>query len=245
VALAACATVVLVHGAFHGAWCWSRVVAGLEARGVSAVALDLPGHGESPSALGGLPDDAAFVRARVEACREPVVLCGHSYGGMVISEAADAQGPVRHLVYLAAVAPDPGESLVAALPAEATARMSAALHPNADGSVSIDPARALELFYQDCDAELARWAVARLGPQRPESLLAPVTRAAWREIESTYVVCERDGAIDAPAQRRLARRCGRRLSWPTCHAPMLSQPERVVELLAGLANEVAAKPERG
>jgi pimeloyl-ACP methyl ester carboxylesterase len=240
-----CATVVLVHGAFHGAWCWSRVVAGLGARGVPAVALDLPGHGASPSALGGLADDAACVRAELEAWAEPVVLCGHSYGGAVISEAADAEGPVRHLVYLAAVPADAGESLVGALPAESTARMSAALLPRADGSVSVDPERAVELFYQDCDAELARWAVGRLGPQRPESLLAPVTRAAWREIESTYVVCERDAAIDSGAQQRLARRCSRRVSWPTCHSPMLSQPARVVELLAALAREVAAKPERG
>ncbi len=239
------ATVVLVHGAFHGAWCWSRVVAGLEAQGVPALALDLPGHGASPCALAGLPEDAAWLRARLEASREPVVLCGHSYGGCVITEAAESAGPVRHLVYLAAVAPDAGEALGDALPPEVTARMAAALRPNADGSVSIDPARARELFYQDCDADLARWAVGRLGPQRPESLLAPVSRAAWREIESTYVVCERDGAIDASAQRRLARRCGRRLSWPTSHSPMLSQPARVVELLAGLAREVAAKAERG
>jgi pimeloyl-ACP methyl ester carboxylesterase len=243
--VAPAATVVLVHGAFHGAWCWSRVLSGLEARGVPALALDLPGHGASPSALGGLPEDAAWVRARIEASREPVVLCGHSYGGCVITEAAEAAGPVRHLVYLAAVAPDAGEALGDLLPPEATARMAAALRPNPDGSVSIDPERALELFYQDCDAELARWAASQLGPQRPESLLEPVSRAAWREIESTYVVCERDGAIDARAQRRLARRCGRRHSWPTSHSPMLSQPERVVELLAGLAREVAAKADGG
>ena len=80
------ATVVLVHGAFYGAWCWERVQHGLRAREVESLAIDWPGHGASSEPLGDLAADAAAVRDAINACAVPVVVCGHSFGGAVISE---------------------------------------------------------------------------------------------------------------------------------------------------------------
>ena len=82
------AIVVLIHGAWHGAWCWDRVVPQLETAGVPTVAVDLPGHGASTEPLGDLYTHAAFVRDLLDGIDGPIVLCGHSYGGAVISEAA-------------------------------------------------------------------------------------------------------------------------------------------------------------
>jgi len=78
---------VLVHGAWHGAWCWEPAVAALAADGISAVAIDLPGHGNDPGPMGDLHGDAAHVAAVLDALSGPVVLVGHAYGGAVITEA--------------------------------------------------------------------------------------------------------------------------------------------------------------
>src|SRR5215468_763472 len=112
--------VVLVHGAWHGAWCWGPAIAALAAAGVTALAVDLPGHGDDPGPLGDLHGDAAHVRAVLDALDGPVVLAGHAYGGAVITEAGSHRA-VSHLVYLAAFALDDGESCNNAARQEAAA----------------------------------------------------------------------------------------------------------------------------
>src|SRR4249920_292329 len=97
------ASVVLVHGAWHGAWCWEPVVDGLCARGIDVVAVDLPGHGEDRGTLTDLHGDAARVREVLDQLEAPVVLVGHSYGGAVITEAG-VHPNVHQLVYVAAFA---------------------------------------------------------------------------------------------------------------------------------------------
>ncbi len=102
------ATVVLVHGAFHGAWCWDRVVPLLEAQGVPVVAFDLPGHGADPRPPGDLHEHGDALRAVLEGIDGPIVVVGHSYGGAVISDGAAGVDGVVHLVYLAAIVADAG-----------------------------------------------------------------------------------------------------------------------------------------
>jgi pimeloyl-ACP methyl ester carboxylesterase len=104
-------TVVLVHGAWHGGWCWSDVVPLLDKAGLAAVTVDLPSSGGT----GGLTEDAALVRATVESQDGPTVVVGHSYGGIVITEATAGLTSVQHLVYVCAFMIDAGASLVSTL----------------------------------------------------------------------------------------------------------------------------------
>src|SRR4249920_2443204 len=166
-------TVVLVHGAWHGAWCWERVVAGLSHRGVRAVAVDLPGHGADPGPFTDLHGDAARVRDVLDGLDQSVVLVGHSYGGAVVTEAGD-HTCVEHLVYIAGFPLDAGEACTsAAVDEPATARISWEGRPDVgagfitgpDGRVTLEASAAAACFYNDCDDESVRWALARLGPQ--------------------------------------------------------------------------------
>ena len=102
----ACRPIVLVHGAWHGAWCWAALQAALDERGLISYAIDLPGHGASTLPLGDLHGDADHVGAVLDRLAlTDVVLVGHSYGGAVITDAAAARTDLAHLVYLTAFAP--------------------------------------------------------------------------------------------------------------------------------------------
>jgi pimeloyl-ACP methyl ester carboxylesterase len=106
-----------------------------------------------------------------------------------------------------------------------------------DGTMTVSPDLAVACFYNDCDAETARDAIARLGPQ-PAATLADVPQAvAWRERPSTYVVCTDDRAVPPALQRAMAARCTSTVDWPTSHSPFLSAPERVATLMTDLARD--------
>jgi pimeloyl-ACP methyl ester carboxylesterase len=227
---------MLVHGAFHGAWCWTPVVEGLQAAGIPVRALDLPGHGESAESLGGLAVDAEAVRGALASCDGPVVLCGHSYGGAVISEAVDEGADVAHMVFVAAGVLDVGESMLDVVPEILEFQLASAVDLRSDGSSVVDPRRAGEVFYQDCDEATVQWAVSQLGPEDTSSFTASATRAPWRKLPTTYVVCADDAAVPVAAQQRLAQRCDDRVVWDTSHSPMLSQPDLLIALLADLAS---------
>jgi pimeloyl-ACP methyl ester carboxylesterase len=235
VGTAAASTVVLVHGAWHGAWAWSKVVAGLADAGVPAVAIDLPGHGDSTAPLGDLAGDADHTAREVASVAGPVVLVGHSYGGAVITQAAAAASNVQHLVYLAAFCIDEGESVsgvAAAWPDQAS--LGAAIRP-ADGVFTLAPDLAAGTLYGSCDPDDVAAAIAQLGPQPAASLFQPVSAAAWKTITSTYVVCERDQGVPPSLQRHMAQRCTDVLEWDCDHSPFLSEVDATVSLLARLA----------
>jgi pimeloyl-ACP methyl ester carboxylesterase len=233
------ATVVLVHGAWHGAWCWERVVALLDDAGVPSVALDLPGHGDCTKPLTDLAGDATALRQVLDTL-DAAVVCGHSYGGAVVTEGAAGHPSVRHLVYLASFPLEPGESATRAAPntssrADDASELADALRAHDDGTVTLDPHRAVSGLYADCAPDDAARAVARLGPQAMAELRGVATRAAWHDLPSTYVVCTQDRAVGPGLQRVLARRCTRTIEWPTSHSPFLSRPDLVADLLVELA----------
>jgi pimeloyl-ACP methyl ester carboxylesterase len=235
--------VVLVHGAWHGAWCWDRVVDGLGAGGVATLAIDLPGHGEDRRPLTDLHGDAAAVREAIDAVEGEVVLVGHSYGGVVVTEAG-VHPQVRHVVYLAALNVDAGETAGTAAAGDPEAesldhssrpQMRSFLHRLEDGSWRMNPDGAGLLLYNDCDAESVAWAASRLTPQRMENMAQSPTAVAWRDRPSTYIVCSHDNILHPGLQRILARRATASVEWPTSHSPFLSRPELVVDLLSELA----------
>jgi pimeloyl-ACP methyl ester carboxylesterase len=159
----------------------------------------------------------------------PVVLCGHSYGGAVISAAGDHPN-VGHLVYLCAFALDAGESL-AVNPAPAG---PVALAPQIDGSnLVVDPDGARDAFYGDC----AEQPVDRLVPHPLDAFTSPVEVAAWRSTPSTYVLCTQDRAIHPDQQRFFADRCSSVVELPASHSPMLSMPDRVAQILRQAATD--------
>jgi pimeloyl-ACP methyl ester carboxylesterase len=231
--------IVLVHGAFHGAWCWRPVVEGLRAAGAQVEAIDLPGHGASEAPMSDLYGDAAAVRQALEALDQPAILCGHSYGGAVISEAVDDPSRVAHLVYLAALVPRAGRTVQADVdelePDGMGETLQKAMIPLEDGLFRLEPSLAHEVFYHDCRAEDREWAVARLETQRVTNFGQIVTHAPWNEVPSTYVLCEADRAITPSLQEKLATRCSETLRLSAGHFPSISQPERIVEILLSLA----------
>ena len=210
--------VLLVHGAWHGAWCWDAVLALLP----DAKAIDLP----SVWAAGDFDADVAAVRAALDDMEPGTVLCGHSYGGAVISEAGTHPN-VGHLVFLTAFALDTGETTIAhGAPAAPDTNLNAALR--IDGAeVSVDPDGARDAFYGDC----ADPPVDRLRPMSMAAFGTGITEPAWKTVPSTYVVCTEDRAIQPDTQRFFATRCTFRVEIDASHSPMLSMPDRVAEIL--------------
>src|SRR4029077_12268201 len=134
-------------------WCWELVRRALDERGVPNQALDLP--------FTGLEGDAEAVGKLLDAVDGPVVLCGHSYGGMVISRAASGRDDVDRLVYLCAVQVADDAEMAATM--RPTSLMEHLVHGD-DGSLSVDPEHAAADFYHDCDPDLAAASVAKLRP---------------------------------------------------------------------------------
>jgi pimeloyl-ACP methyl ester carboxylesterase len=219
-------TVVLVHGAWHGAWCWDEVVSRLSADGLDVVAVDLP----SVASGGDLYDDARAVRRVLDDTPGDKVLVGHSYGGIVITEASAGAEGVRHLVYLTAFMLDEGHAL-----ADVAGRTPPAWQvPNPDGkTVRVEGPQGV--FYNTCTPEIADAAAARLRPHTIVSFVQPVRSVGWRDVPSTYVVCELDNAIPVPAQEAMAAHAGTTRRLRSDHSPFLTDPDAVAEVIRGVA----------
>lgn len=222
-------TIVLVHGAWHGAWCWQRVVSLLTSRQCAVRTVELPSVGAGPNINVGLERDAAAVRTVIDEVGGPVLLCGHSYGGMVISQASDRNPQVSKLVYLCAFVPESGESLVAIGGGQLAPWIQLL-----DGGLTVpDRARAAELFYADCDATTQAWAIGKIRPQCGAPFSDVVAHPGWKGIRSTYVVCSADRAMPPDWQRDMfAPRLNKVVEINASHSPFLSQPSALADMLA-------------
>jgi pimeloyl-ACP methyl ester carboxylesterase len=229
--------IVLIHGAWHGAWCWERVTPLLDAADVPWVAPDLPSSTSSEEA--GLPEDVQVVERILDDLpgNEPAVLVGHSRGGLVISEAG-AHERAGHLVYLCALLLQPGMDATAMLGAE----VMASLDFGEDLVSSVRPGMAERLFYNDCSRRDAQWATDQLTPLFGGGGVDE-PRHAYATNPSTYVVCELDAALPADRQREMAGAADHVVTWPTGHSPFVNRPELVADLLIGLSTG-ADEPER-
>ena len=224
------ATVMLVHGAWHGSWCWDDVRAHLRDAGIASAVVDNP----SVTAPGSdLSADVDNVLAALDATTGPVVLVGHSYGGAVVSEAA-AHPSVVHTVFLAAFPLEAGESVMAnALAGGEDVDLAEALVFDGD-SVSVDPARAVHFFFHDCTDVAAEAARSRLRPMSVAAMAGTARSPRWREKPSTYVVCTDDRALPLALQRSCAARVDRVVDIPASHSPFLSRPADVAQIIVGI-----------
>lgn len=223
---------VLVHGAWHGPWCWDLLRAELPDVEVRAVAL--PSSGPDPAALGDLSDDAAAVRDAVASVGGPAVVVGHSYGGLPVTEACAGLPGVVRLVYLTAMLLDAGRSMASALRESWPDWWDV----HADEGY-VDALRVREMAYHDVAPAVADDAAARLGHQSLAALREPLTAGAWRDVPTTYVVCDRDRALVPAAQEKMARHADRVLRLHTGHSPFFAAPAAVADLLRGELAAVA------
>lgn len=239
------ATFVLVHGAGHGAWCWFKLVPELEALGHRAVTLDLPALGDDTTPISEVTYEGTIDRVVdvVKAEREPVILVGHSLGGVSISATAERiPDRIQLLVYLTAFLPLDGDSVTAIYespdwPAE-TATISSIV--SADGqSASHTPEGARERFYHDCSVEDVAYSVARLKPQPLVMRHTPVRVSPERfgRVARAYIHCLDDHAAPIERQRRMVARspCQSVASLPTGHSPFLSAPGELAKVLSEMA----------
>lgn len=234
---------VLIHGAWHGGWCWEEVVPRLEAAGHSAAAPDLPGHGSDPAdpAEASLDAYAARVVQTLEAAPERSILVGHSMGGMPISEAAErAAERVAALVYVAAFLPQDGETLMAIEAHNPRPTVPPAAIPSPDErTLTIPEEKHRELFYAQVPEGTMARAQHRLTPQATAAFLGEVrlTPARFGAIPRHYVACTEDGAISHELQRMMIERdpMVQVHTLASDHSPFYSHSDALVEVLIGVA----------
>ena len=235
---------VLIHGAWHGAWCWERVVPLLRERGHTVVAPDLPGHGDDATpwwrvTLGGYARRAC---AAARACGGPAIAVGHSMGGVVITEAA-AREPERFagLVYLCAFVPEPGEGLMSLGTRDRAGQVPSAMKRRLTRSW-IEPERGASVFYNTCASDVAAAAVPRLCAQPNLPLFQRASRPRGAAPQRAYVECSEDRALSIAHQRWMRERAGiaRVRTLATDHSPFYSAPAQLAGVLCELATELAA-----
>lgn len=235
-AASALPTVVLVHGAFADASGWRAVADGLRDRGHPVLAPANP--------LRGVAADAAYLRDFVATIEGDVVLAGHSYGGCVITNASPAAPNVRALVYVAAFAPDEGETLLESIElgggtTELGGRLVRRPYPGApDGDADgyLDLAHFHRLFCADLDTDLAAFMAAAQRGFALSCLSTPSGAPGWRTIPSWYLVAADDATIPPEAERAMAKRAGAHtVEVASSHVAMISKPAETIELIAAAA----------
>jgi pimeloyl-ACP methyl ester carboxylesterase len=215
--------VLLVHGAWADGSSWSKVIALLQAKGITAVAVQLP--------LVTLTGDVATVKRAIALQDGPVILAGHSYGGAVITEAGN-DPKVAGWVYVAAFAPDSGESVGSGGKGYTPAPLGAELPPDAEGYLSISPKGVAEDFAQDLPAQAAKELWATQGPTNGAVFGTPISAAAWKSKPSWFVVAAEDRAIPPALEKAEAERMkATTINVSASHLVMISHPKDVADLI--------------
>lgn len=205
---------LLVHGAWHGSWCWEPLRTLLENDGWRVDTVDLPSVGSSHH---GMYDDAQAIR---EAINGPTVIVAHSYGGIPATQAAAGQPNVQHLIYVAAFQPDIGDSLLG---------MVGGTPPpwwQEDGEVIHAKTPETVFFNYVADPP-----TDKLRPQSYRAFTDQVTNAAWRYTDSTYVICSNDNAIPVFAQEAMSQRATATERLDAGHSPFLSCPQDLAAII--------------
>jgi pimeloyl-ACP methyl ester carboxylesterase len=224
--------VVLVHGAWADGSSWSKLIPHLQAKGLHAVAVQNP--------LTSVADDVAATRRIIDAQDGPVLLVGHSYGGAVIT-AAGNNAKVAGLVYVAAFAPEEGETLEGMAKKFPATPLFSELQPIEDGFLLLTERGVKEDFAQDLSADEKSVMVATQAATQSALLSTPIKGAAWHAKPSWFVIAENDRAISPEQEKSNAKRIGAKtLSLATSHVPMLAQSEKVAAFVIEAAASLSA-----
>ena len=222
--------IVLVHGGFVDGSGWSGVYNILKNKGYHVLVVQNPTRT--------LAEDVAFTRAAIESAGTEVVLVGHSYGGVVITEAGN-HPKVTGLVYITAFAPDKGESVASLIANPAPGAPVPPILPPQDGFLFLDRAKFAASFAADVEAGAASFMADSQVPWGVEALAGAVTEPAWKTKPSCYLVATQDGMIPPPAQRAMAERAKASVTEvPGSHAIYVSKPVEVAEIIRQAAESL-------
>ncbi|AZG15492.1 alpha/beta fold hydrolase [Cupriavidus pauculus] len=226
-------TVVIVHGAFADGSDWAKVIPLLQARGVKVQAVQ--------NGLESLAGDVAATRRAIDNQPGKVVLVGHSWGGTVITEAG-ANDKVSALVYVAAFAPEAGQSTEEAGKAFPPAPGIGKLVADKDGYLSLPPEAVASDFAQDVPAAQARVMAATQGPIQAKAFGEKTTVAAWASRPSWYIVSANDRMIPPDLERAMAKRIDAKVTTlPTSHVPQQSRPADVAKVILDAVETVKGR----
>lgn len=221
--------VILVHGMYHQPRHLDSLADQLRERGCTVHVPRL--H------RGSLADDTAAVQQVVDRCDGAPIVVGHSYGGAVITGLTG----IARLVYIAAFVPDTTESCASL--GGPHALVNAWVRPHPSGGTFIPATYAYDLFYGDCSPEQAADAARNLVQEARGHGRGIPDRAAWKHIDSLYLVCAQDRALDPTLQAQMAQRCTRSVRLQASHSPYISMPEVVADHIMRSAPGPSARPE--
>jgi pimeloyl-ACP methyl ester carboxylesterase len=215
-------TVVAVHGAWADGSGWKDVILGLEREGVRVTAAPIP--------LTSLGDDAAALKRAIARIEGPVIVAGHAYAGAVIATANDER--VKALVYIAALAPDEGETVAQVFYRDEPHPLAPHLAPDGDGWIWMPEAGFRNAFAQHATADHLALAAAVQRPIAVKCIQEPAPAPAWKSKPSWYLIAEQDRMINPKTQNFMAHRMkANTRSLPVDHTPSLTAPEQVVDII--------------
>jgi pimeloyl-ACP methyl ester carboxylesterase len=227
------ASIVLVHGAWADGSSWARVIKPLQSRGLKVLAAPIP--------LTSLSDDVAALDRALERTDGPVVLVGHAYAGAVIGSSPN--GRVRSLVFIAALAPDEGETVGEIFYRDKPHPQAPQLSPDAHGFIWMPDERFGTAFCQHASAEQAAVLAATQRPIAVACIQEKAPRPAWKTKPSWYLLAQEDRMINPVTQLLLARRMGAQTRLEKIdHAPLVTAPELVVDMILEAVTSVTARP---
>ncbi|AOF94138.1 alpha/beta hydrolase [Sinorhizobium sp. RAC02] len=223
-------SIVLVHGGFVDGSGWQGVYNILKKDGYNVTIVQNPTLS--------LADDVAVTKRAIAAAEGDVILVGHSYGGVIVSEAG-TDPKVKGLVYIAAFAPDAGESIAKLIANPPEGAAVPPILPPQDGFLFLDKQKFAAAFAADVDPELAAFMADSQVPWGVEALAGEVTVPAWKQKPSWYLVATEDHMIPVDAQRGMAKRAGATtVDQAGSHAVYVSQPNAVAKIIEDAANGV-------
>lgn len=234
-------TFILVHGAWHGAWCWYKIVPLLERAGHEVIAIDLPSLGVDRTPLAAVTLDTwtDAVSAALNAVPGQSILIGHSMGGIVVSQAAERHpDKVKTSVYVSAFLLRDGESLFAVASREPGGIPGIATVSADKLSMTCDTNGVREVLYNECADEDVALAQLLLTPQALAPMAAPqrISSARFGRVPRVYIECLRDRVVPPTLQRAMytASPCARMIVMDTDHSPFLSRPRELADHLLAL-----------